>query len=114
LKCRLALLACAYIAWIGAAQTSGLSDLPEPDPNNKAVFSKGNYLTDYGKYGGRVHWASAGVRPILHFNKYISLAFEGGVDWVKDEGAGTDERLLWPDIWRANGSLVVRRWHVTL
>jgi maltoporin len=50
-------------------------------------------LTDYGDNGGRVHWASAGVRPILHFNKYLSLAFEGGVDWVKDEAAGTSAPL---------------------
>lgn len=50
-------------------------------------------LTDYGDAGGRVHWASAGVRPILHFNQYLSLAFEGGVDWVKDEGAGTTGNL---------------------
>jgi maltoporin len=50
-------------------------------------------LTDYGDAGGRVHWASAGVRPILHFNKYFSLAFEGGVDWVKDEQAGSSGNL---------------------
>src|SRR5512138_837526 len=31
------------LAWIGAASTSGFSDLPEPDPNNKADFSKGNW-----------------------------------------------------------------------
>src|SRR4029450_6760117 len=42
-------------------------------------------LTDYGDQGGRVHWVSTGVRPILHFNRYISLAAELGVDWVKDE-----------------------------
>jgi maltoporin len=201
------------LAWIGAASTSGFSDLPEPDPNNKAGFSKANWdlrlydvplplgsgefgivyasadsgkdasghstpgadgaaitflhtrdkfisddgvnklslqfgtgpaktftsgfetftlpnglyirpdaknswrfrvtehftanvndyfsigpavvyqLTDYGDQGGIVHWASAGVRPILHFNKYLSLAFEGGVDWVKDEEAGTGAPL---------------------
>ena len=50
-------------------------------------------LTDYGDQGGQVHWASAGLRPILHFNKYLSLAFEGGVDWVKDEQAGTSGNL---------------------
>jgi maltoporin len=50
-------------------------------------------LTDYGDYGGRVQWASAGLRPIVHFNKYISLAFEGGVDWVKGEQAGTSGNL---------------------
>jgi maltoporin len=200
-------------AWIGAASTSGFSDLPQPDPNNKAGFAKGNWdfrlydvplpfgkgefgavyahadsgldatgvstpssdggsftflhtaeklisedgankfslqfgtgpaktftsgfetftlptgifirpdangswrfratehftanigeyfsigpallyqLTDYDDGNGRVQWASAGVRPILHFNKYFSLAFEGGVDWVKNPGAGTSDYL---------------------
>lgn len=50
-------------------------------------------LTDYGDDGGRVHWASAGLRPIVHFNKYLSLAFEGGVDWVKDDQASTSGNL---------------------
>jgi maltoporin len=50
-------------------------------------------LTDYSAGGGRVHWASAGVRPIWHFNKYVNLAFEGGVDWVKDEAARTSDYL---------------------
>jgi len=47
-------------------------------------------LTDYADPAGdKVHWASAGVRPIWHFNRSLSLAGEAGVDWVKDEGAGT-------------------------
>jgi maltoporin len=46
-------------------------------------------FTDFDSDGGQVHWASAGVRPIWHFNQYVSLAFEGGVDWVKDEEADT-------------------------
>jgi maltoporin len=50
-------------------------------------------LTDYTDEGGMVQWLSAGVRPILHFNKYISLAFEGGVDWVKDNEASTSDYL---------------------
>jgi maltoporin len=50
-------------------------------------------LTDYGDEGGLVHWASAGLRPILHFNQYFSLAFEGGVDWVKNDEAGTSGNL---------------------
>ena len=40
--------------------------------------------TDDGS-GGQVQWLSSGLRPVLHFNKYFSLAFEGGVDWVKDD-----------------------------
>jgi maltoporin len=50
-------------------------------------------LTDYQDSAGRVHWASAGMRPIWHFNKYISLAFEGGVDWISDEVADTSAAL---------------------
>jgi len=49
-------------------------------------------ITDYGD-GDTVQWFSTGVRPIIHFNKYISLAFEGGVDWVRDDGAGTSDFL---------------------
>jgi maltoporin len=50
-------------------------------------------FTDYGDDGGTVHWASAGLRPIWHFNKYFSLAFEGGVDWVQNDDAGTSDFL---------------------
>src|SRR5262249_11160315 len=50
-------------------------------------------FTDYTQNGGIVQWASAGVRPILHFNKYVSLALETGVDWVKDHNQGTSDYL---------------------
>jgi maltoporin len=50
-------------------------------------------LTDYDEEGGRVHWASAGVRPIVHFNNYVSLAGEFGCDWVKNESANTSAPL---------------------
>lgn len=50
-------------------------------------------FTDYGDAGGIVHWASAGVRPIYHFNKYLSLALEGGVDWVENDDAGSSDFL---------------------
>lgn len=50
-------------------------------------------LTDYGDQGDKVQWASAGLRPILHFNQYLSLALEGGVDWVRDEEADTSAPL---------------------
>jgi len=49
-------------------------------------------LTDDGS-GNQQQWLSSGVRPILHFNKYLSLAFEGGVDWVNDDAAGTSGNL---------------------
>ncbi|HQU08597.1 MAG: hypothetical protein B7X06_00450 [Verrucomicrobia bacterium 21-51-4] len=29
---------------------------------------------------GDFHWISAGLRPVYHFNKYFSIAFEGGID----------------------------------
>ena len=45
--------------------------------------------TDYRQDGGIVQWASAGVRPIWHFGRYLSLAGEAGVDWVKDQSANT-------------------------
>jgi maltoporin len=38
-------------------------------------------------------WLSAGVRPILHVTKNISLAFEGAVDWTKNEVTGTEGTL---------------------
>jgi maltoporin len=43
--------------------------------------------TDYhNAQQGDVQWLSAGVRPIYHFNKNFSLAFEGGADHVEDSG----------------------------
>ena len=50
-------------------------------------------LTDYAGNEGQVQWVSAGVRPIWHFNKYVSLAGEAGWDWVKNDAAGTDGSL---------------------
>jgi maltoporin len=38
-------------------------------------------------------WVSAGARPIVHFTKNVSLAFDGGVDWVKDDAAHTEGTL---------------------
>jgi maltoporin len=38
-------------------------------------------------------WVSAGARPIVHFTKLVSLAFEGGVDWVKDDAQATEGTL---------------------
>jgi maltoporin len=45
--------------------------------------------TDYKSQGGVVDWVSLGVRPIVHLNHYISVAVEGGADWVKDDQANT-------------------------
>jgi maltoporin len=44
--------------------------------------------TDYHSSQGNVQWLSGGVRPIYHFNKNLGLAFEGGVDYVNDNGQG--------------------------
>jgi maltoporin len=42
-------------------------------------------LTNYKQYGGVERWYSAGARPIVHFNRYASLAFEPFLDWTGDE-----------------------------
>jgi len=47
-------------------------------------------LTDYAGDEAKVQWVSVGLRPIWHFNQRISLAVEGGADWVKDDNAKTD------------------------
>jgi maltoporin len=44
--------------------------------------------TDYHNSQGNVQWFSGGARPVYHFNKNFSLAFEGGVDHVEDNGQG--------------------------
>jgi maltoporin len=45
-------------------------------------------LTNYKQYGGVERWYSAGVRPIAHFNRYASLAFEPFLDWTGDGSTG--------------------------
>jgi maltoporin len=45
-------------------------------------------------YGGQQHWLSFGVRPVIQFNRHFSLAFEPGVDWVKDSQAGSSGALF--------------------
>jgi maltoporin len=40
--------------------------------------------TDYRDAQGIRQWFSAGARPVYHFNKNLSLAFEGGADYVTD------------------------------
>lgn len=32
-----------------------------------------------------IDWISLGARPVYHFNEYVSLAFEGGVDYTNQE-----------------------------
>lgn len=46
--------------------------------------------TNFDDGDGLQHWFSAGLRPIVHFNKYLNFALEGGVDWSKNEGRDTE------------------------
>jgi maltoporin len=82
-----------------------------PDPNNSWSFRATEHfaanigehfsvgpalvyqITDFADEGGLQQWASAGVRPIFHFNKYLNVALETGVDWVKDNNQGTSSYL---------------------
>jgi maltoporin len=50
--------------------------------------------TDYKQYGGMQHWFSAGVRPQLHFNEYVSLAFEPFVDWTYNKDSNISDHLF--------------------
>ena len=49
--------------------------------------------TDYRGDLGKETWLSAGVRPIVHFNKFLSLAFEAGVDNVRSTANNTHDSL---------------------
>jgi maltoporin len=44
--------------------------------------------TEFGDNAPYQHWASAGFRPIWHFNDIFSLALEPGVDWVSGTAGG--------------------------
>jgi maltoporin len=37
-------------------------------------------------FGGTRHWLSAGIRPVIHFTRNLSLALGGGVDWTDTDG----------------------------
>ena len=50
--------------------------------------------TEYGNGFGHQNWFSAGLRPIVEFNKYFSLALEGGVDYVANSTSGTSGNLF--------------------
>jgi maltoporin len=51
-------------------------------------------FTDYAGEFGTQNWVSAGVRPILQFNKFFRLAFEGGVDWVSESGLSPEGNVM--------------------
>ncbi len=51
---------------------------------------------DYGIPGASQNrWVSAGIRPVYHFNRFWSLAFEAGVDYTDNDnfGSGTLAKL---------------------
>jgi maltoporin len=80
----------AQNSWRFRATESFVADLSKHFSIGPALVYQ---ITDYTEAGGVQQWFSIGVRPIWHFNKYLSLAFEGGVDWVQDRGAGTSDYL---------------------
>jgi maltoporin len=49
--------------------------------------------TDYENLGGEQSWYSVGARPVLHFNRHTSLAFEAGMDYVDDSARGQSDYL---------------------
>lgn len=53
-----------------------------------------------GVYGGRRYWYTAGARPILHFNRNVSLAFEGGVDYTDTDGVVDSVSNLHGTLWK--------------
>lgn len=53
-----------------------------------------------GIYGGKRFWYSAGARPILHFTRNVSLAFEGGVDYTDTQGVVDSVANLHGTLWK--------------
>lgn len=49
--------------------------------------------TDFADDAGNQEWFSAGVRPVWTLSRNVSVAFEGGADWVREEAAGTSDAL---------------------
>jgi maltoporin len=68
------------------------------------IFETGNHFsispvvlyqaTDYKQYGGMQHWFQAGVRPQVHFDEYVSLAFEPFVDWTDNKDTNINDYLF--------------------
>ena len=71
---------------------------------DNVIFEAGNHFsispvvlyqaTDYKQYGGMQHWFSMGVRPQVHFNNYLSLAFEPFYDWTDNKDTNVSDYLL--------------------
>lgn len=49
--------------------------------------------TDFGDEAPVQNWLSAGVRPIWYLTDSISIALEGGVDWISDSPSGQSGTL---------------------
>jgi maltoporin len=50
--------------------------------------------TDYGSLQGQRQWVSAGLRPIYHATRNVSVALEPGMDYVRDTEQQTGDYLL--------------------
>ncbi len=69
------------------ARTVVLTDHALLQPNDRFSIMPA-FVAKWSKPGdpgiGYARWYSFGVRPIWHFSRYVSLAFEPGFDYVKD------------------------------
>jgi len=50
--------------------------------------------TDYGPLQGQRQWISAGLRPVYHVTRSVSVALEPGVDYVSDTVQRTGDYLM--------------------
>ena len=58
----------------------------QPSPMLSLMGTALVQMTDYGSdENAKESWYSAGVRPIIHFTDYTTLAFEAGFDYVDSE-----------------------------
>jgi maltoporin len=63
----------------------------QPNDNWAMMYVGILQTTDNGEdENNRQDWYSLGVRPVYYFNKNFSIALEAGVDYTRQEGAGTD------------------------
>jgi maltoporin len=70
---------------------------------DNVIFETGNHFTispvilyqatEYKKYGGKQYWFASGLRPQVHFNDYLSLAFEPFLDWVNNKDTNISDYL---------------------
>jgi maltoporin len=77
-------------SWRFRVTESFVSDLSDHFSISPALVYQ---YTDYHSPQGTMQWLSAGVRPIYHFTKNLSLAFEAGVDHVISSGTSPSGTL---------------------